>query len=79
MNTVYKFQVCFNLLFQIFQYFIGFCPGDLGDVHADPTLAHNFLKWKAELTLDDMCADLWRWQSMNPNGYRPVDEKQKYI
>ena len=25
--------------------------------------------WKAELGLEDMCADSWRWISNNPNGY----------
>ena len=28
------------------------------------------LGWKAELGLDDMCSDAWRWQSQNPNGYK---------
>jgi len=27
------------------------------------------LGWKAKLGLDEMCADLWRWQSMNPEGF----------
>ena len=45
--------------------------GDLGNVYADPGFANKMLKWQAKLTLDDMCTDLWRWQSMNPNGYRP--------
>ena len=27
------------------------------------------LHWKAKQGLDEMCADLWRWQSNNPNGY----------
>jgi UDP-glucose 4-epimerase len=25
--------------------------------------------WEAKLTLDEMCQDLWSWQSKNPNGY----------
>ena len=25
--------------------------------------------WVAEYDLDRMCADSWRWQSMNPDGY----------
>jgi UDP-glucose 4-epimerase len=29
------------------------------------------LGWKAQRTLDEMCADAWRWQQGNPNGYRP--------
>ncbi|XP_078493743.1 UDP-glucose 4-epimerase-like isoform X2 [Ciona intestinalis] len=44
-------------------------PGDLGNVHANPDLADKLLEWKADKTLEDMCVDLWRWQSMNPKGY----------
>ena len=45
-------------------------PGDLATVYADPKKAQTVLGWKAERTLDDMCADSWNWQSHNPNGYR---------
>ena len=31
--------------------------------------AARVLGWKAEKGLDEMCADTWRWQSQNPNGY----------
>ena len=44
-------------------------PGDIACCWADPSKAHRILGWKAEKTLEDMCADAWRWQSMNPNGY----------
>ena len=27
------------------------------------------LGWRATRTIDDMCADVWRWQSQNPEGY----------
>jgi len=27
------------------------------------------LKWRAQLGLDEMCRDAWRWQSLNPDGY----------
>jgi len=27
------------------------------------------LGWKAARSLEDMCADTWRWQSQNPAGY----------
>jgi UDP-glucose 4-epimerase len=27
------------------------------------------LGWRAELGLDAMCADAWRWQSGNPKGF----------
>ncbi len=44
-------------------------PGDVAECYADPTLAYNELGFKAEFNLDRMCADSWRWQSNNPNGY----------
>jgi hypothetical protein len=34
--------------------------------YADPTLAQRLLGWQARHDLDRMCADSWRWQSMNP-------------
>ncbi|KAL3869084.1 hypothetical protein ACJMK2_041810 [Sinanodonta woodiana] len=43
--------------------------GDLPTFYADPSLAHKELNWKAERSLQHMCEDLWRWQSMNPNNY----------
>jgi UDP-glucose 4-epimerase len=44
-------------------------PGDLPEYYADPSLAEQLLGWKAELGIDRMCEDTWRWQSMNPGGY----------
>ena len=38
-------------------------------VEANAALARRELHWEAELGLDDMCADSWRWQSSNPAGY----------
>jgi UDP-glucose 4-epimerase len=43
--------------------------GDIAQCYADPAKALADLGWEAERGLDDMCADTWRWQSMNPNGY----------
>ncbi|KAF9986936.1 hypothetical protein BGZ75_001255 [Mortierella antarctica] len=48
---------------------IGRRPGDVATVIADPGLAAKELGWKAEKTLEDMCRDLWRWQTQNPEGY----------
>ena len=45
-------------------------PGDVAQCYADPALAQQLLGWRAKRTLDEMCADSWRWQSRNPNGYR---------
>ncbi|SFN84430.1 UDP-glucose 4-epimerase [Formivibrio citricus] len=44
-------------------------PGDIAACYADPAMAFEVLGWKAEKTLDDMCADSWRWQSGNPDGF----------
>jgi UDP-glucose 4-epimerase len=44
--------------------------GDISTMFADPKLAQDELGWKANHTLEQMCADFWRWQSKNPNGYK---------
>lgn len=44
-------------------------PGDLATCYSDPSKAEKELGWKAEKNLDDMCADSYRWQHTNPNGY----------
>jgi UDP-glucose 4-epimerase len=44
-------------------------PGDIASCYADPALAFNLLGWKAQRGLNEMCADAWRWQEGNPNGY----------
>ncbi|MCC8044917.1 MAG: UDP-glucose 4-epimerase GalE [Clostridiales bacterium] len=43
--------------------------GDIATCYADPTKAKEELGWEAQYGIDEMCADSWRWQSMNPNGY----------
>ncbi|MFN2105811.1 MAG: UDP-glucose 4-epimerase, partial [Candidatus Promineifilaceae bacterium] len=42
---------------------------DLAVSYADPGKAREEMGWVAERDLDDMCVDVWRWQSKNPNGY----------
>lgn len=37
-------------------------PGDIAQCYADPALARDLLGWRAQLDLDAMCADTWRWQ-----------------
>jgi len=44
-------------------------PGDVAMTYAQPAKAHRELHWSATRGLDTMCADVWRWQSHNPNGY----------
>ncbi|MGL6072223.1 UDP-glucose 4-epimerase GalE [Craterilacuibacter sp.] len=43
--------------------------GDIAACWADPSTARELLGWQAEKTLQDMCNDSWRWQSLNPKGY----------
>lgn len=44
-------------------------PGDVAVSYADPSAALADLGWAATRDLDDMCADAWRWQEANPQGY----------
>jgi UDP-glucose 4-epimerase len=44
--------------------------GDIAECWADPALAESLLGWKAVRSLEQMCADSWRWQEQNPDGYR---------
>ena len=48
---------------------VGRRPGDIASCYADPSKAEKELGWKAELGLDRMCEDSWRWQSANPDGF----------
>ncbi|MXR37639.1 UDP-glucose 4-epimerase GalE [Craterilacuibacter sinensis] len=43
--------------------------GDIAECWADPSTARELLGWQAEKTLQDMCNDSWRWQSLNLKGY----------
>lgn len=45
-------------------------PGDIAECYADPSRATEGLRWSATRDLERMCADAWRWQSGNPDGYR---------
>ena len=58
----------------LFESFAGGRKGVLGKLDlaacwADPSYAEQLLGWRAELGLERMCADAWRWQSENPDGY----------
>lgn len=44
-------------------------PGDIAACFADPSKARQELGWQAERGIEEMCADVWRWQSGNPDGY----------
>jgi UDP-glucose 4-epimerase len=43
--------------------------GDIATCYCDPAKAKAELRWEAEYGIEEMCADSWRWQSQNPNGY----------
>jgi UDP-glucose 4-epimerase len=45
-------------------------PGDVATSYADASRAKRDLGWSATMTLEQMCADSWRWQSGNPEGYK---------
>src|SRR3569833_1294368 len=51
--------------------FVARRPGDVAQSYASPIAAKELLGWRTEKGLDDMCADSWRWQQMNPEGYMP--------
>lgn len=44
-------------------------PGDIAVCYADADRAKAEMDWVAERNLEEMCRDLWKWQSDNPDGY----------
>ena len=47
--------------------------GDIATCYAACDKAREEMGWVAEYDLERMCADSWRWQSMNPDGYRGAE------
>jgi len=45
-------------------------PGDIAMCYADPARAREELGWEAQYGIEEMCASSYKWQSMNPNGYK---------
>lgn len=45
-------------------------PGDIAICYGNTDRAKQELGWEAEKGLTEMCADSWRWQSTNPQGYK---------
>jgi UDP-glucose 4-epimerase len=43
--------------------------GDLPTSYTDTSLARKELHWQAELSIEDICRDAWRWQQQNPHGF----------
>uniref|UniRef100_A0A1B6I8L6 UDP-glucose 4-epimerase n=1 Tax=Homalodisca liturata TaxID=320908 RepID=A0A1B6I8L6_9HEMI len=50
--------------------------GDIVSMFANSDKACLELGWKAKYNLRQMCEDFWRWQTMNPNGYRIESESK---
>ncbi len=44
-------------------------PGDIATCYSNATKAYEVMGWKAEHSLEEMCASSWNWQKQNPNGY----------
>ena len=44
--------------------------GDVAACYSNAEKAKRELGWEAKLGIDEMCASLWKWQSMNPKGYQ---------
>ncbi len=44
--------------------------GDIATCYSDASLAKKELGWEAQYGIEEMCADSWKWQSMNPDGYK---------
>lgn len=53
--------------------------GDVASIYASADKALKELGWKAEKTINNACADSWRWQSTNPNGYKSIKKDKKNI
>ena len=48
---------------------IDFRDGDLPAFWANSSYAKDLIDWKANFSIQQMCADTWRWQKNNPDGY----------
>ena len=49
-------------------------PGDVASCYASVEKANKELGWFAKKSIDEACADSWRWQSQNHNGYKSNSE-----
>ncbi|KAL2740271.1 UDP-glucose 4-epimerase-like [Vespula squamosa] len=49
---------------------VGRRAGDISASYANANIAIKELNWRAVKNIDDMCADTWKWQQSNPNGYK---------
>ena len=44
--------------------------GDVAKIVADNSLAFQKLKWSPKRTIEEMCIDGWKWQKLNPDGFK---------
>lgn len=44
--------------------------GDIAICYANVEKARQELGWEAQYDIEEMCASSWKWQSMNPDGYK---------
>lgn len=44
-------------------------PGDVAICYSDPSKAYEYMGWKTQYDVHDMCRDAWNWQSNNPHGF----------
>ena len=44
-------------------------PGDIAECYADVSKAKREMGFEARFGIEEMCADAWRWQSQNPDGF----------
>lgn len=54
-------------------------PGDISTCYADPAKAQNHLNWVAMRGIEKMCADTWRWQRNNPDGYSFISDHKTLV
>lgn len=55
---------------------VGRRAGDVLNLTANPARANHELGWRAEISLEKACEDLWRWTENNPQGYRRSPPKE---
>lgn len=49
-------------------------PGDVATLYSNPALARKELNWTTKYNLKEMCEHMWKFQTLNPHGYRSKDE-----
>lgn len=54
-------------------------PGDVAVCYSNPEKAREHLNWSAKFGLKDMCAHMWNFQTLNPNGYRSSEDNQTLL